>query len=142
MKRRLFVALLTLFLVGTGYVAWTLAGLPPVRFLLRYGLSPGCEPTGNVMILEGVEFVEIGPGIFRMGSEHLAEGGDWLGRVCEPFGLPWGTRPKASNHRLRILKVRDCWNLTWMAKGPAGAFFFGSVTRNQERRVHLPLIVL
>jgi formylglycine-generating enzyme required for sulfatase activity len=32
-----------------------------------------------------------------MGSDHLAEGGDWLGRICEPIGLPWGTPPKPSN---------------------------------------------
>ena len=35
-----------------------------------------------------VEFVEIGAGIFRMGSTYLAEGGDWLGRICAPLGLP------------------------------------------------------
>jgi len=41
--------------------------------------------------------VEIGPGIFRMGSDKLAKGGDWLGRICAPLGLPWGERPEPSN---------------------------------------------
>lgn len=95
-RRRILIVVLAFVLFGIGTIAWTLAGLPPVRFILRYGLSPGCEPTGETMTLEGVEFVEIGPGIFRMGSDYLAEGGDWLGKICAPFGLPWGERPKAS----------------------------------------------
>jgi len=45
--------------------------------------------------LEGVEFVEIGPGIFRMGSTYKA-GGDTLGKLCASLGLPWGDQPKAS----------------------------------------------
>jgi len=63
---------------------------------VRYGLDPYCEPTGEKVTLEGVEFVEIGPGVFRMGSTYLAEGGDWLGKICAPFGLPWGERPLPS----------------------------------------------
>jgi hypothetical protein len=96
-RRRILIVVLAFVLFGIGYVAWTLAGLPPVRFILRYGLSPGCEPTGQTMTVEGVEFVEIGPGVFRMGSDHMAEGGDLLGRLCERFGLPWGKRRKPSN---------------------------------------------
>ena len=72
-KRLIFVALL-LLLVGVAVIAWTLAELPPVRYVLRYGVSPGCEPTGERLEFEGVTFVEIGPGIFRMGSTFTASG--------------------------------------------------------------------
>jgi len=96
-RRRVLLVVLALLLVGIGWVAWTLGGLPPVRFLLRYGLSPGCEPTGQTLEVEGVTFVEIGPGIFRMGSTLNARGGDWLGTICAPFGLPWGKRPTPSS---------------------------------------------
>jgi len=98
MRRRLIViGVVLLLLSGVAVLTWTLAGLPPVRYILRYGLAPGCEPTGQTMEIEGVEFVEIGPGIFRMGSTHGTEGGDWLGKLCEQFGLPWGERPEPSN---------------------------------------------
>jgi len=89
-RRRVLLAVLALFLVGVGTVAWTLAGLPPVKYYLRYGLDPYCEPTGEKVTYEGVEFIEIGPGVFRMGSAYIAGGRDWLGRICAPFGLPWG----------------------------------------------------
>jgi len=97
MKRRVFLALGLLFLFAVVYVAWTLARLPPVKYYVRYGLDPYCAPTGGRVTCEGVEFVEIGPGIFKMGSTHLAEGGDWLGKLCRPFGLPWGKRPTPSD---------------------------------------------
>jgi len=96
MKRRVLLAVLALLLFGVGYVAWTLAGLPPVKYYLCYGLDPYCEPTGAKETYEGVEFIEIGPGIFRMGSTFLAEGGDWLGKICAPLGLPWGEHPEPS----------------------------------------------
>jgi len=93
-RRRVLLAVLALFLFGIGYVAWTLAGLPPVKYHVRYGLDPYCEPTGDRVTYEGVEFIAIGPGIFRMGSASEAEGGDWLGKICAPFGLPWGKQPE------------------------------------------------
>jgi len=45
------------------------------------------------MVLEGVEFVEIGPGISRIGSTYGA-GGSWFGTLCQRLGLPWGDQPK------------------------------------------------
>ena len=92
----ILLLLLLLLLAGSGAIAWRVAGLPPVGFVLRHGLSWGCEPTGETMTIEGVEFVEIGPGCFRMGSTHLAEGGDLLGKLCAAVGLPWGDQPKPS----------------------------------------------
>jgi len=97
MRKCLLLAGLALFLVGVAVMVWTLAGLPPARYVLRYGLSPGCEPTGGTQEFEGITFVEIGPGIFRMGSTANAEGGDGLGKICAPFGLPWGKKPERSN---------------------------------------------
>lgn len=98
-----------LLLAGTVAVAWRAAGLPPPRYLLRYGLAPGCEPTGEVVTIEDVEFVVIGPGIFRMGSDALLdrEGDDWwygqgftrgdlVGRLTGGLGLPGGKAPKYS----------------------------------------------
>lgn len=95
-RRRVLLAVVALFLAGVGYVAWTLAGLPPVKYYVRYGLDPYCEPTGERVTLEGIEFVEIGPGIFRMGSNIPIRSGDWPGRLSAPFGLPWGRQPIVS----------------------------------------------
>jgi len=64
MRRWLIRIGLLLLLAGIGYIAWTLADLPPVRYVLRYGLHPGCEPTGEKFTVESVTFVEIGPGVF------------------------------------------------------------------------------
>jgi formylglycine-generating enzyme required for sulfatase activity len=83
-----------LFLIGGA--VWTLADLPPVSMVLRHGFSYAPEPTGNRETFEGVEFVEIGPGCFLMGSNKRAEGGDLLGRWCARFGLPWGDQPEPS----------------------------------------------
>jgi formylglycine-generating enzyme required for sulfatase activity len=113
MRRRLVFFLIVLSTIGIVVVAWTLADLPPVRYVLRYGLHPGCEPTGEKFTAEGVEFVEIGPGIFRMGSDYLAEGGDWLGKLCAPFGLPWGQKPEPSDEMpVRWVEFRRGF---WMA---------------------------
>ena len=60
----------------------------------HYGFSYGPGPTGRTLTVEGVEFVEIGPGCFLMGSEKYAKGGNWLGQWCARFGLPWGDQPK------------------------------------------------
>jgi formylglycine-generating enzyme required for sulfatase activity len=95
-RRLLLVAVLVTFLLLAGVVAWPLLRLPPPRHLFRYGLAPGAKPTGETFTVEGVEFVEIGPGIFRMGSDLHTEGGDFLGRICRPLGLPFGDVPEPS----------------------------------------------
>ena len=96
MKRLALIVVLLFFATGIVVIAWTAADLPPVRYVLRYGFSPRCKPTGERMTIEGVEFIEIGPGIFRMGSDHLAKGGDWIGKLCQRVGLPWGDQPEPS----------------------------------------------
>ncbi len=98
MRKRIFVGVVAaLILAGIGIVAWTLAGLPPVRMAWRYGFSYGPAPTGQVKPIGGIKFIEIGPGCFRMGSRQYAEGGDFLGRWCTRLGLPWGDQPKLSD---------------------------------------------
>lgn len=84
-----------LALTGVTTLVWTALDWPPPGMILRYGLSYGCEPTGETKLVGGVEFVEIGPGCYRMGSTYLA-GGDWFGRICAAVGLPWGDQPEPS----------------------------------------------
>jgi formylglycine-generating enzyme required for sulfatase activity len=99
-----------LLLGGTVAVVWSALNLVPIRFLWRYGLTPGCEPTGKVIPAEGVEFVVIGPGVCRIGSDALLDrtGDDWLsrrgrtegdvaGRLCGLIGVSWGRPPKPSD---------------------------------------------
>jgi formylglycine-generating enzyme required for sulfatase activity len=95
-KRLLLITLVAFVLFLIGGTVWTLADLPPVSMVWRYGFSYLPAPTGKVETFEGVKFVEIGPGCFRMGSRELGEGGDLLGRWCARFGLPWGDQPKPS----------------------------------------------
>ena len=61
-KRLICFTLLLAVLALLGSVAWRLTGLPPVEFVLRYGLPHGCEPTGETVKIEGVAFVQIGQG--------------------------------------------------------------------------------
>jgi formylglycine-generating enzyme required for sulfatase activity len=97
MKRLALITVLLFFATGIVVIAWTVADLPPVRYVLRYGFSPRCKPTGLTKRVEGVEFIEIGPGIFRMGSDRDVKGGDWIGKLCQRVGLPWGDQPEPSN---------------------------------------------
>jgi formylglycine-generating enzyme required for sulfatase activity len=132
MKRRIVLMGIALFLVGVGVIAWTLAGLPPVKYYLRYGLDPYCGPTGNKATYEGVEFVEIGPGVFRMGSTKNAEGGDWLGKLCTPFGLPWGQKPEPSDEMpVRWVEFRRGF---WMATTEITNAQYERFDKDHERR--------
>ena len=81
-KRRLIIAsVFALLLAGVLTILWAAFSWPPPRLLLTYGISPGCEPTGRTLTVEGVEFVEIGPGIFRTGGEGRSWLEDLLSRV-------------------------------------------------------------
>lgn len=94
MIRKFVLPLVLLLLGGSGVIAWTFLGWPPSRLVLKYGIPPYCAPTGKTMEVEGIDFVEIGPGCFRMGSHHLCEEGNLLGRVSAIVGLDWGTPPR------------------------------------------------
>ena len=94
MKRLLLLAIAALLVAWIGGVACTALGLPPIGMLWRHGFEGRPAPTGRVLSTSGVEFVEIGPGCFRMGSDRGAEGGDLLGRWCARLGLPWGDQER------------------------------------------------
>ena len=92
-KRRIIIitaAVILLLLAGIVTILWSGLDWPPPRLILKYGFPPTGGPTGNVRVIEGVEFVELKPGYFRMGSHYRCDTGDLLGRVCRPLGLPWG----------------------------------------------------
>lgn len=80
-----------LLFLCTVAVLWAGLLLPPPPWILKYGLSPGCEPTGRTDGIAGVEFVEIGPGIELVGVDTAVnEPGNVPGRACRPLGLSWG----------------------------------------------------
>jgi formylglycine-generating enzyme required for sulfatase activity len=96
MGRLIVIGGILLLVVGGVALAWEIADWPPPRLLLKYGFPPAGGPTGRTCTLEGVEFVELSPGCFRMGSHARCETGDLLGRICAMAGLPWGRRPRHS----------------------------------------------
>ena len=65
---------LVMLLVLPGVVVvWAGLALPPPLWVLKYGPTPGCEPTGRKAIVEGIEFVEIGPGYVRVGRHYMCD---------------------------------------------------------------------
>jgi formylglycine-generating enzyme required for sulfatase activity len=66
--RLLIAAFVLLFLVALVSAVWNLCDWPPPRLVLKYGFPHTGGPTGRTMIIEGVEFVELKPGYFRMGA--------------------------------------------------------------------------
>jgi len=95
MRRRLIIAAVVLFLLaGIVTILWSVLDWPRPRLILKYGFPPTGGPTGNVRVIEGIEFVELKPGYFRMGSHYLCEEGDLLGQISAVFGMSWGTPPK------------------------------------------------
>ena len=67
-RRRIVIAAVVLaLLVGVVVVVWNLADWPPPRLILKYGFPPTGGPTGRTKVIEGIEFVELKPGYFRLG---------------------------------------------------------------------------
>jgi formylglycine-generating enzyme required for sulfatase activity len=64
-------------------------------------------PTGRRVTVEGVEFVEVSPGYFRMGSHFTCEEGGTWGRICALLGVSGGRQP------------RHEWNI-WRGEGGPG----------------------
>ena len=94
MRRASIIAGLVVAVLGLiAAAAWLAAGRPPPGLVVRHGLPPAGGPTGRTVEIEGVTFVEIGPGYFRMGSEHEWDRGDLLGRLSAAVGLSWGKAP-------------------------------------------------
>jgi formylglycine-generating enzyme required for sulfatase activity len=85
MKRRILILLITLLLLGVVLVVWEINDWPPGRLILKYGFPPTGGPTGNKREIEGIEFIELKPGYFRMGSPCKCDLGyarrisSWLG---------------------------------------------------------------
>ncbi len=93
MRKRVFIAVAVLGVVAVSAVSWMLLGLPPPRLVLKYGLPPAGGPTGRRLTVEGIEFIELGPGYFQEGSHRNCFEGDLPGRISERLGLPWGEHP-------------------------------------------------
>ena len=97
MKRLALLAWSGPLALATAWVVYSGLGGVPVEMVWRYGLAPSCAPTGETKLVEGIEFVEIGPGTFVMGSNANGELPDLLGRVCRTLSLPWGDPGKLSD---------------------------------------------
>jgi len=94
-KRRIILAAVVLaLLVGIVVIAWRVNDWPPPRLILKYGFPPTGGPTGNKRVIEGIEFIELKPGYFRMGTHRFCKDGDLLGRVAAALGLSWGNPPQ------------------------------------------------
>jgi formylglycine-generating enzyme required for sulfatase activity len=93
LRRLIIAASVLLFLVLVLAALWNVLDWPPPRLILKYGFPPTGGPTGRTMTIEGVEFVELKPGYFRMGSHYYCEEGDLLGRICTTLHFPWGRKP-------------------------------------------------
>jgi formylglycine-generating enzyme required for sulfatase activity len=108
----IFFAVALLF--GVGAVLWIAADLPPLRLVVPHGFPPAGGPTGRVKEIEGVRFVEIGTGYFRMGSWFNCTKGDALGRICKVFKLPWGKQPveDCDEVPVRWVTIREAY---WIA---------------------------
>jgi formylglycine-generating enzyme required for sulfatase activity len=97
-----------------GVLAWTALDLPPLRLVLSHGFPPAGGPTGRMKEIEGVRFVEIGTGYFRMGSWFQCTKGDALGRICKVFHLPWGKQPVEKGDEVAVhwVEIREPY---WIA---------------------------
>ncbi len=113
--RLLVIAGVVLVIVAAAAVTWVALDLPPPRLVLAHGFPPAGGPTGRRMEVEGVTFVEIGTGYFRMGSWFNCQRGDALGRICKAFGLPWGKQPQGGGNEtpVRWVEIRQPY---WIAE--------------------------
>ncbi len=115
MRRALIVLGVVAVLAVAGFAAWEGFGLPPGGFVLRHGFPPSGGPTGRTVEIEGVRFVEIGPGLLRMGSKHGWDGGDLPGRLSAFVGLSWGRPPEPPTDEMpvRWVEIREAY---WLAE--------------------------
>ncbi len=67
-KRLLILGGALLVLAAAGEIAWLALDLPPPGLVVKHGFPPAGGPTGRRMEVEGVTFVEIGTGYFRLGD--------------------------------------------------------------------------
>ncbi|MCU0724642.1 MAG: formylglycine-generating enzyme family protein [Planctomycetes bacterium] len=128
--RNLVTACIVGVLVLVAMAAWSVFELPPPMLVLRYGLPPTGGPTGRRVEIEGVIFVELRPGYFRMGSHARCDGGDLRGRIGAVFGFTWGRPATHSSECPRHwVELRRAF---WIAKA--------EVTTEQFRRFGAHLV--
>jgi len=92
-KRTILLRLVLPGLFVLLFFTWSIADWPSPVLLVKYGIPPQGGPTGNVRLIEGIEFVELGPGYYRMGSHEGCEPGNFLGYVGDALGFSWGDAP-------------------------------------------------
>ena len=137
MEKKLLISVFVLLLLGGGLsVGWMILGSVPPRLLTRYGLNPACEPTGRTLTVESVEFVEVGPGAFLMGSNKLAGESHLLGELCQRLGLPWGTHPEPSEEMpMHWVEFPDGF---WIARTELSNEQYGEFDTEHERNEDSP----
>jgi formylglycine-generating enzyme required for sulfatase activity len=137
-RRRLIIAAAVLTLLGVaGVLAWELADMPPLGFVLRYGYPSPMGPTGRTMEFEGVEFVEISPGYFRMGSHYFCDEGDVVGRISAAVGLPWGKQPRHRGGECPVHWV-EFENGFWIARTEITNEQYERFDPEHERPMYMP----
>jgi len=114
MVRVLWIVGIFMVLALAGSVLWVGLELPPLKLVAAHGFPPSGGPTGRVKEIEGIRFVEIGTGYFRMGSWFNCTKGDSLGRICKAFHLPWGKQSKEDGDEVpvRWVEIRQPY---WIA---------------------------
>jgi formylglycine-generating enzyme required for sulfatase activity len=136
MKRLILIVMVLLLLAGIGIVAWTVAGLPPVEMVWRYGFLYWPSLTGRELTVEGIEFVEIGAGCFPMGSHRACDEGNLIGRVSAPLGLDWGRQP-SHGQRTMLGWDQEC-PVHWV-EIPRGFWIARTELTNDRFEVFAPL---
>lgn len=94
-RKRLIVSVVVLFVLGSGlWITWEVCDWPPVRLIIKYGFPPAGGPTGRRRVVDGIEFIEVSPGYFRMGSYTGPDTGGLLWKVATILGLSRGSPPR------------------------------------------------
>ncbi len=87
-KKKLLIGCSVLLLLGAILTAvFVGCDWPPPRLILKYGFPPAGGPTGEVVVIEGIEFVVIEPGYYQMGSHVDCKHGGFLARAARWVGL-------------------------------------------------------
>jgi formylglycine-generating enzyme required for sulfatase activity len=89
--------------------------MPPSALLIRYGLVGSSVRNGRVENFDGIEFIEVHPGYFRMGSHDLCTPDSFLDRILLMFQLSPARRsshisPECPPHWVEIPRA------FWMAR--------------------------
>jgi len=98
MARKLrILALAVVSLSGCVALTGLALNAPPTRLILKYGVQTQPMPTGRTVVIEGMEFVEIGPGCVQMGYDGGGQDGSWLNRFGARLGLEFLVKAEYSD---------------------------------------------